>query len=111
MDPRVSAQYRDTKRRAKRDGVVFRLTKRWFKENTPTHCPVLGIPLRRGNDTPRDVSPSVDRLVPEDGYTPQNCRIISWRANRLKSNATPEELMAVAVWLQRETDEYWRSSG
>lgn len=104
---RLGNQYRDTKRRAKRDGVPFSLTLDWFVENTPERCPVLGIKLCQGADSPRDLSPSVDRLVPERGYVPDNCRIISWRANRLKSNATPEELMAVALWLQKETDEYW----
>ena len=111
MDPRISAQHRDAKRRAKRDGVPFALTKGWFEENTPERCPALGLLLCRGADTPLDNSPSVDRLVPELGYIPENCRIISSKANRLKNNATPEELLAVALWLQRETDRYWSTDG
>jgi hypothetical protein len=65
----------------------------------PPACPILGIPLfmaaseRKGG---RHNSPSLDRIVPEKGYVRGNIRVISWRANHLKSSATPEELCALA---------------
>ena len=36
-------------------------------------------------------SPSLDRIVPELGYVKGNIRVISNRANHLKSDATLEE--------------------
>ncbi len=64
----------------------------------PTHCPILGLKLRfRGGDN----SPSLDRLDPKKGYDAGNVNIISNLANRIKSNATSEQLMKVALWLEK----------
>lgn len=48
-----------------------------------------------------DDSPSIDRIIPELGYTKGNIRVISNRANLLKSNATIEELQKVINDLRR----------
>lgn len=61
----------------------------------PTHCPVLGIPL---DSRDRDHAPSLDEVVPGLGYVPRNICVISCRANRMKSDGTPEELAAVAAY-------------
>jgi len=79
------------KSRAKRDGLEFSL-----KEEDiiiPTHCPILGIPIKRniGSGFHKD-SPSLDRIDNTKGYTKNNIRIISNRANLLKCDATLEEL-------------------
>jgi hypothetical protein len=60
----------------------------------PTHCPVLNIELKHnfGGKTPANNSPSLDKLVPELGYTRGNVFIISHRANRLKSDLTIAEI-------------------
>lgn len=42
---------------------------------------------------------SLDRIVPSLGYVPGNVAVISHRANRIKSDATADELRAVADWL------------
>lgn len=68
----------------------------------PDRCPILGMPLRFGvkrNQSyrgPAEDSPSVDRIDPSKGYTKGNVVVISWRANRIKMNATPTELRLVA---------------
>jgi hypothetical protein len=68
----------------------------------PATCPVLGIPLRWGcGKRQLDESPTIDRIVPANGYVKGNVCVISWRANRLKSDATPDELMAVAEYARR----------
>lgn len=64
----------------------------------PDVCPVLGIrldygPKGRGGTT--HMSPSIDRIRPSRGYVPGNVRVISHRANMLRSNATVEELRLV----------------
>jgi hypothetical protein len=66
-------------------------------------CPVFGWPLflgkRNGHVNP--ASPSLDRIDHTRGYEPGNVRIISFRANTLASDASPEELAQVARWLAR----------
>ena len=58
----------------------------------PELCPVLGIRLVPGSHTHQDCSPSVDRIDSSKGYIKDNIWIISARANRIKNNATIEEI-------------------
>lgn len=58
----------------------------------PQCCPVLNVPLKRGNT-------SIDRIDPLKGYVRGNIQIISTKANRMKSNATIEELRLFARWV------------
>jgi hypothetical protein len=63
----------------------------------PEVCPVLGTQLELNNGYKnRDSSPSLDRIVPSSGYVPGNIIVVSWRVNRMKSDATPEELRKIA---------------
>jgi hypothetical protein len=89
------------KRRAKASGVPVSIDADWIVSSTPKICPILYIPLERGAEN-TDNSPSVDRLIPELGYTPENCRVISQRANRVKSNGTIEEHRRIADWIEKE---------
>lgn len=89
------------KHRAKVKGVVFALT----IDNVPpfpSHCPALGIPLTRAGGKNSPNMPELDRLVPALGYTPENIRWISKRANMIKQDATPEEIHAVYTWLREQ---------
>ena len=61
----------------------------------PTHCPVLGIPLALGDGGVTPGSPSLDRIDNSRGYVKGNVRVISHRANSLKTDATFAELKAV----------------
>ncbi|WP_152524716.1 hypothetical protein [Novosphingobium lindaniclasticum] len=65
----------------------------------PDHCPILGIKLERGTSYGLDTSPSLDRIVPKLGYVPGNVRVISNRANRIKSDSTPEELSRILTYV------------
>ena len=56
-------------------------------------CPALGIKMWF-SDSERNF-PSVDRIFPEKGYTKGNVVWISYKANRIKNNATVEELKKV----------------
>lgn len=81
--PEYKLYYR-AKYRAKRKGLEFTITEQDIQ--IPELCPVF--------KTPMDV-PSLDRINSKKGYTPNNIRVISNRANMLKNNATVEELLAV----------------
>jgi hypothetical protein len=65
----------------------------------PELCPILGIALQRGLEGGLDNSPSLDRIVPRKGYVKGNVRVISNRANRIKSDSTPEELARILTYV------------
>ena len=61
----------------------------------PTHCEVMGVELTytlMGDGGKRDNAASFDRIDCRRGYTVDNVRIISARANRLRNDSTLEEL-------------------
>lgn len=73
--------------------------------NVPEVCPVLGIVLRRpeefGDTKRHDGSPSVDRIDSKLPYEVGNIRVISNKANVLKSNATAAEMKLVLADLEK----------
>lgn len=77
--------------RAKRKGLEFTLD---VKDVViPEVCPVLGINME---------SPSLDRKDNSKGYTKDNTRVISNRANSLKKDATLEELQLLCKYMESE---------
>lgn len=71
----------------------------------PTHCPVLGLKLDYGNNSSgrKETSPSFDRINPKKGYVKNNVVIISWRANRIKNDGTPNEHALIARFYGRKS--------
>lgn len=61
-------------------------------------CPVLGISLTV--EGPRDSRPSLDRILPAAGYTPENICVVSFRANRIKSDSTVDELERILSYMR-----------
>jgi hypothetical protein len=90
--------------RCKKKGIKFAMTMDDLRP-LPAVCPVLGIPMRHNVGGARHNSYSIDRIVPERGYVAGNIRIISYRANTIKTNATPDELRKVALdsWTLAQT--------
>lgn len=84
--------------RAKRNSLEFNLEPQDIQ--VPTHCPVFGFELRPSKGkTGRDQSASVDRINSSLGYVKGNVRVISYLANRMKSNATAGQLKQFAHWI------------
>jgi hypothetical protein len=79
-----------TKARAKKLGIPFNLELEDII--IPIYCPLLGIRLKHyiGRE---NSSPSIDKIDPSLGYVKGNVWIISFKANRCKSNLTVEELL------------------
>jgi len=53
-----------------------------------------------GKGQPHDASPTLDRLNNAWGYVPGNIAVISYRANKLKGDATADELRRIAEWME-----------
>ena len=78
---------------AKKRNIPFDLTTLDLDEiGIPITCPVLNIPIFYHKGTVKDNSISVDRIDSSKGYTKDNIVIVSHRVNKLKSNATLDEL-------------------
>lgn len=92
--------------RAEKKGLPFDLTVEWAEAELETAvsngCPYLGIPIHlEAKGTAGPNSPSIDQINPGAGYTPDNCIIVSWRANALKRDATLDELELLACNVAR----------
>lgn len=64
---------------------------------TEGRCPVFQTPFE---DRGERVA-SIDRIDNEKGYTPENIQMISWRANRIKHNASIEEIEQLLNFLKK----------
>ena len=63
----------------------------------PKNCPYLGTPLTKTQGKGKVLTnASLDRIVPELGYVKGNVQVISFLANRMKSNASIQELLTFA---------------
>jgi len=86
---------------AKVKGLAFNLTSDYVRSIWNDTCPILGVRLVRNGSVRTDRSPSLDRVVPEVGYVVDNVQVISWRANRIKNDATVEELVKIAKYFRK----------
>lgn len=59
----------------------------------PEVCPYFGTPFRM-ND--KEWAASLDRIDSSRGYTKDNIQVISYKANKMKNNATVQELVTFA---------------
>jgi hypothetical protein len=90
------------KDRAKRKGFEFNIEKSDI--DIPIICPILGIPIFKEMNLnrlsgPSGNSPSLDRIDNAKGYIKGNIQVISHRANTMKANASPQELIRFANWV------------
>lgn len=76
----------DTKKRANKLGIECTLTPEWIRERFEKGvCELTGVAFdMEGKRTPN--SPSIDRIDPVGGYTPENCEMILWSLNRAFCN-------------------------
>lgn len=91
------------KSRAKKRNIEFNITLEDIQ--LPTHCPILGIPLKCHIDQGaggKDSSYSLDRIDPKKGYIKENIQVISHKANSMKFTANKDELLKFADWIYKE---------
>lgn len=99
----LSVWFKNKRNSAKLNGIEFNIT----LDNIlplPDKCPVLDIPLTsylgKGIRGFYPDSVSLDRINPNKGYVKDNVKVISGRANRLKNNATIEELESIIKYMK-----------
>jgi len=103
LENTLSVQFRQRKNAASKANVPFTIL---FEEiEQPEYCPVLGIKLNYAwggnNGHLRDpAKATLDKVIPRLGYVPGNVFVISWRANKLKSDMTIEELEKIMKYMK-----------
>lgn len=97
----------DAKKRAKKQGVPFALTPEYLESLVVSHCPITLAPIDwekkevvNGNAGPN--SASLDKIIPELGYVPGNCAIISYRGNTIKNNGTIDEHRRIIKYMAEQ---------
>lgn len=89
--------WRSTRKSAIERGIPFHIIPQDII--IPNVCPVLGIPLfmreYASGKGCNENTPSVDRIDSTKGYTKDNIVVVSWRANRIKCDATPDEIRKI----------------
>jgi len=71
----------------------------------PEFCPLLGIRLDKNAALQSDNLPSLDRINSQLGYTSDNIWVVSWRANRIKSDLDLFELKLLVENLEAKLTE------
>jgi len=84
--------------RAKENNIDFAITEEDIK--IPEICPVFGYGIKHNSGSKQDNSISLDRIDNSKGYTKDNIAVISWKANRLKNNATIEDLRKLLKYME-----------
>ena len=89
----VKQIYNQLKASALKRGIEFDLDLVELNDlSFPITCPILDIPLKYHRGKAQDNSYSIDRRDSSKGYTIDNIVVISNRANKLKSDATLNEM-------------------
>jgi len=110
----LSSRMRDMKQRVKRyditldESVDLDFLVKLFEEQNGL-CALSGLPmtwmhegLSSNHGSRRGTNISVDRINPEEGYCPENIRLVCDRVNKMKSNISDGDLYFWCALLVRE---------
>jgi hypothetical protein len=94
----ITTMFHYAKQSAIKKGLTFSLTKKDIV--IPKKCPIYDIPLFFTRGKRADNTPSLDRINNSLGYIPGNVKVISWRANQIKRDATINEIENLLVYMR-----------
>jgi len=76
------------KARSRKKGLDCDLDMEWLlKQLEPMTCSITGVPLSFENaylPAKNPFAPSIDQIKPGEGYTKDNCQVVSWAFNMAK---------------------------
>lgn len=101
----VRALILGAKNRALQKNLAFDLKEENLK--IPAICPIFGTPFTYGGKGQQKYqNVSLDRVNPKKGYTMDNVRVISWKANTVKNNGTVEEHQKIIDYIRENDPQY-----
>lgn len=103
VNKKILMLFNSAKQRAIKKNILFNISKEDIQ--IPFICPILGIELELYNKKISDNSPSIDRIDNDKGYIKNNIHIISFRANRIKNDASRDEMNAMYISLKEIINE------
>lgn len=89
---------RSCKKRSQREGIEFNIEEADIV--IPDRCPILDTPIVYGSED-RNEWPSVDKVNPLKGYVKGNVAVISYRANRMKSNMSIDDVRRLLALMEK----------
>lgn len=90
------------KAECKKKGIPYDLDSEYLRQLWTGICPVFNVSITIGNSGyGSHISGHLDRKDPNGGYIKGNVEYISGRANRIKYNATKEELQQIIEYIER----------
>jgi hypothetical protein len=102
----LEKQFKSRRQSAIRNKIPF--TIKFEDIDQPEYCPVLGTKLNyewSGEGMRDNNKATLDKVNPELGYVPGNVYVISWRANKLKSDMTLVELEKIMNYIKEKANE------
>ena len=101
----ITQLWRNLRESAKKRGIPFDLTPNDIDDiGIPLTCPIFGFPIYFHRGKVQDDSISFERIDSTKGYCRDNLVIISYRANKLKSDATFDELEKIVEYYRELND-------
>jgi|GEM_PF-3282481 len=87
--------------RGSTEKIAFDLTAEWIRVRLEKGvCEVTGLPFKMpdgaGKSGPTCYSPTLDRVVPSKGYTPENTRLVIHSFNAAKNDGTDADVLKMA---------------
>lgn len=104
---RTNLLWHDAKKASNKKGHIFTIRKEWIEERVRRgFCEVTGIKFVMDSRNPW--MPSLDRKIPELGYTEDNCQVVVWIYNTAKQEFKHEDVIILSKHLldkEKETNE------
>ena len=86
--------------RARKANLPFDLEREWLREKLERGvCELSGLTIERvspGGYRTHPYAPSIDRIIPADGYVKGNCRLLCFAVNRARSDFGDDVLLTIA---------------
>jgi hypothetical protein len=99
----VKSMWWRAKKRSEKSGVNFDI--RIDDIVIPDVCPVFGFKFEVGNGKgPTDKSPSLDRIDNSKGYVKGNIQVISFKANKMKSDCNVDDVEKLLCFMKLVKD-------
>jgi hypothetical protein len=99
----IKAMWWRAKKRSEKSGIDFNIEISDIQ--IPSVCPVFGFEFEVSDGRgPSDKSPSLDRIDPKKGYVKGNIQIISFKANRMKSDCYVEDVEKLLCFMKNTKD-------
>lgn len=101
IDRKIAVRVVQLRYRAKKLNLSFNLTAKYLIKIFPTNCkcPALGTDFNWFGEY--NLVPTVDRIIPERGYTKGNVVWVSQLANLIMSSAHPSQVIQVGKFAEK----------